>query len=97
MRLALTSASAASASFSARASVKLATQLRAPLWRFKRSRYIRVNSSLARRDGSKLGFGGVYNLSKRTNLYATLGKSSGDRFTAAQKKAAFGLGVTHRF
>jgi len=62
-----------------------------------RAGYIRVNSDLAGRDGNKLGFGGVYNLSKRTNLYATLGKSSGDRFTAAQKKAAFDLGVTHRF
>ena len=62
-----------------------------------RAGYVRVNSNLARRDGSKLGFGGVYNLSKRTNLYATLGKSSGDRYTAAQKKAAFDLGVTHRF
>ena len=62
-----------------------------------RAGYVRVNSNLASRDGSKLGFGGVYNLSKRTNLYATLGKSSGDRYTAAQKKAAFDLGVTHRF
>ena len=62
-----------------------------------RAGYARINSNLAMRDGSKLGFGGVYNLSKRTNLYATLGKSSGDRYTAAQKKAAFDLGVTHRF
>ena len=48
-------------------------------------------------DANKFGFGGDYNLSKRTNLYATVGKSSGDRLTAAQKKAAFDLGVTHRF
>jgi predicted porin len=48
-------------------------------------------------DARKFGFGGDYNLSKRTNLYATVGKSSGDRLTAAQKKAAFDLGVTHRF
>jgi predicted porin len=48
-------------------------------------------------DASKFGFGGDYNLSKRTNLYATVGKSSGNRLTAAQKKAAFDLGVTHRF
>ncbi len=48
-------------------------------------------------DASKFGFGGDYNLSKRTNLYATVGKSNGDRLTAAQKKAAFDLGVTHRF
>jgi predicted porin len=48
-------------------------------------------------DGGKFGFGGDYNLSKRTNLYATVGKTTGDRFTAAQKKAAFDLGVTHRF
>jgi len=26
-----------------------------------------------------------------------VGKSSGNRLTAAQKKAAFDLGVTHRF
>lgn len=48
-------------------------------------------------DASKFGFGGDYNLSKRTNLYATIGKSSGDRLTIPQKKAAFDLGVTHRF
>jgi predicted porin len=48
-------------------------------------------------DATKFGFGGDYNLSKRTNLYATVGKSSGNRLTAAQKKAAFDLGVTHRF
>ena len=62
-----------------------------------RAGYVRVDSNLANRDGSKFGFGGNYNLSKRTNLYTTMGKSSGNRFTAAQKKAAFDLGVTHRF
>ncbi len=62
-----------------------------------RTGYARINSDLALRDGSKFGFGGDYRLSKRTNLYATLGKSSGDRFTAAQKKTAFDVGVTHRF
>ncbi|MDP1690755.1 MAG: porin [Burkholderiaceae bacterium] len=48
-------------------------------------------------DGNKFGFGGDYSLSKRTNLYATAAKSSGNRFTVAQKKAAFDVGVTHRF
>lgn len=62
-----------------------------------RAGYIRVNSNLAARDGSKFGFGGFYNLSKRTGLYADLGKSTGDRFTAAQKKAAFDIGVRHAF
>ncbi len=62
-----------------------------------RAGYVRVDSNLANRDGSKFGFGGNYNLSKRTNLYSTIGKSSGNRFTVGQKKAAFDLGVTHRF
>jgi predicted porin len=62
-----------------------------------RAGYIRVNSDLANRDGSKFGFGGFYNLSKRTGLYADVGKSTGDRFTAAQKKAAFDIGVRHAF
>lgn len=62
-----------------------------------RTGFVRVDSNLNNRDGSKFGFGGDYNLSKRTNLYATVGKSSGNRFTTAQKKAAFDVGVTHRF
>ena len=72
-----------------------------------RAGYVRVDSNLNTClnggvgtrgcDGSKFGFGGDYNLSKRTNLYATMGKSTGERFTTAQKKAAFDLGVTHRF
>ena len=56
-----------------------------------------VSTGTSACDSSKFGFGGDYNLSKRTNLYATVGKSSGDRLTAAQKKAAFDIGVTHRF
>ncbi len=58
------------------------------------------------RDASKFGFGGDYNLSKRTNLYSDIGKWSGDRVvpatgatagnTAAQK-LQFDFGVTHRF
>ena len=62
-----------------------------------RTGYVRVNSDLANGDGSKFGFGGDYSLSKRTNLYATVGKSSGNRFSVPAKKAAFDLGVTHRF
>ena len=62
-----------------------------------RAGYVRFDSNVANRDASKFGFGGDYNLSKRTNLYATVGKSSGNRLTVAQKKAAFDLGVTHRF
>jgi predicted porin len=62
-----------------------------------RTGYIRVDSNLAGKDAKKFGFGGDYNLSKRTNLYATVGKSSGDRLSTAAKKAQFDLGVTHRF
>ena len=62
-----------------------------------RAGYARVDSDLTGRDGSKFGFGGFYNLSKRTGLYADVGKTSGDRFTAAQKKAAFDIGVRHYF
>jgi len=62
-----------------------------------RAGYIRVDSNLANRDATKFGFGGDYNLSKRTNLYATVGKTSGDRQSVAAKKAMFDLGVTHRF
>jgi predicted porin len=62
-----------------------------------RAGYLRAKSDRANQDASKFGFGGDYNLSKRTNLYATVGKSSGDRLSEAAKKAAFDLGVTHRF
>jgi predicted porin len=62
-----------------------------------RTGYVRFNSDLASRDASKFGFGGDYILSKRTNLYATIGKSSGDRLSVAAKKTAYDLGVTHRF
>ena len=72
-----------------------------------RAGFVRVNSNLNTCanggagtkgcDGSKFGIGGDYNLSKRTNLYSTIGKTTGERFTPAQKKAAFDIGVTHRF
>ena len=62
-----------------------------------RAGYVRFDSNVTGKDASKFGFGGDYNLSKRTNLYATVGKSSGDRLSTAAKKAAFDLGVTHRF
>lgn len=62
-----------------------------------RAGLVRVNSDLTNRDGSKLGLGAHYWLSKRTNLYTGIGKSSGDRFTDAQKKTNFDVGVMHRF
>lgn len=62
-----------------------------------RAGYARVNSNLANRDGSKFGLGAYYHLSKRTNLYTSMGKASGDRFTTTQKKTNFDVGVTHRF
>lgn len=62
-----------------------------------RAGYVRVNSDLANRDGSKFGLGAFYNLSKRTGLYTDFGKASGDRYTDAQKKAAFDIGVRHAF
>ena len=69
-----------------------------------RAGYVRTNSNLAKHDGSKFGFGGDYNLSKRTNLYADVAKFTGDRFKAGvintsvnQTKAQFDIGVTHRF
>ena len=48
-------------------------------------------------DAHKFGFGGEYVLSKRTLLYSNIGKSNGDRLSAAAKKAAFDIGVRHRF
>lgn len=62
-----------------------------------RAGYLRTNSNRASRDGSKFGLGGFYKLSKRTGLYADVGKTTGDRFTAAQKRAAFDIGVRHAF
>ena len=59
--------------------------------------YLRANSDLAGRDASKVGVGAEYSLSKRTNLYSNIGKSSGDRLSDAAKKAQFDVGVTHRF
>jgi predicted porin len=58
---------------------------------------VRADSDLANRDGRKFGVGLEYSLSKRTNLYTNAGKSSGDRFTEAQEKVQFDVGVTHRF
>lgn len=62
-----------------------------------RTGVLRINSDQPGRDATKFGFGGDYNLSKRTNLYATAGKWNGDRISAANKKAQFDLGMTHRF
>jgi predicted porin len=45
-----------------------------------RTGFLKIKSEFANRDASKFGFGGDYNLSKRTNLYATVGKWTGNRF-----------------
>jgi predicted porin len=70
-----------------------------------RTGFLKIKSDLTKRDATKFGIGGDYNLSKRTNLYTTVGKWSGDRFLTAQsaayaeavKKAQFDFGITHRF
>lgn len=60
--------------------------------------YLTISSDSTKRDGSKFGLGGQYNLSKRTELYANVGKFQGDRFNAAEEKTTmFDLGITHRF
>jgi predicted porin len=59
--------------------------------------YLRSDSDLDNRDASKFGLGAEYSLSKRTNLYTNVGKSSGDRLSTAAKKTAFDVGITHRF
>jgi predicted porin len=59
--------------------------------------YVRVDSDLNNRDGGKFGLGAEYSLSKRTNLYTDVAKTNGNRFTDAQKKTAFDVGITHRF
>lgn len=59
--------------------------------------YLVAKSDVDNRDAKKFGLGAEYSLSKRTNLYTNVGKSSGDRLTDAQKKVAFDVGVTHRF
>ncbi len=45
----------------------------------------------------KFGLGLDYNLSKRTTLYTNMGKVSGNGATTAAKKAAFDVGIWHRF
>ena len=69
-----------------------------PLGQFQgRLGAVKFDSDLNNRDGTKVGIGAVYYLSKRTSLYTDLGKPSGNRFSAATKKAAFDLGMTHVF
>jgi predicted porin len=76
----------------------LSISLAAPLGPVElRAGYVRVNSDLAGRDGSKVGLGAFYNLSKRTGIYTDVAKATGDRFTSAQKKAAFDIGARHSF
>ena len=48
-------------------------------------------------DIKKFGIGADYNLSKRTFLYADVGKLSGDGVTELQKKTRFDIGVSHKF
>jgi predicted porin len=45
----------------------------------------------------KFGLGVDYNLSKRTQLYADLGKIGGDNATDTMKKTMFDVGVYHKF
>jgi len=45
-----------------------------------RTGFLKIKSDLANRDASKFGLGADYNLSKRTNLYTTVGKWAGNRF-----------------
>jgi predicted porin len=82
--------------------------LTAPVGAFLlRAGYLRITSDLknvpattstgGQGDGAKFGIGADYNLSKRTNLYTSFGKWSGDRFSAATKKPRYDFGVTHRF
>lgn len=80
--------------------------LTAPVGAFLvRAGYLRINSDLlnvpsttaGQGDGAKFGLGADYSLSKRTNLYTSFGKWSGDRFNAATKKGRYDFGVTHRF
>jgi predicted porin len=54
-------------------------------------------SDLANRDGSKVGVGVDYVLSKRTLLYSDIAKYSGDRFSVGLKKSQFDVGVRHSF
>jgi len=58
---------------------------------------VKWKSDLANRDGSKVGVGVDYNLSKRTLLYSDIGKYSGTRFSVAMKKSQFDIGVRHSF
>lgn len=46
---------------------------------------------------NKFGLGVDYALSKRTTVYADLGKSTGDSLSAAAKKAQYDLGIWHKF
>jgi predicted porin len=70
-----------------------------------RAGYMRLSSDLknvksataGQGDGAKFGIGADYNLSKRTNLYTSFGKWSGDRFSDATKKGRYDVGITHRF
>lgn len=62
-----------------------------------RTGFLRIKSDIKNangtdRDATKFGFGGDYNLSKRTNLYATVGKWTGDRALGAGS-GALGAGT----
>jgi predicted porin len=48
-------------------------------------------------ETNKVGLGVEYNLSKRTQTYATLGKLGGDAPSSTAKKARYEVGVTHKF
>ncbi|MFM2404844.1 MAG: hypothetical protein RL223_2724 [Pseudomonadota bacterium] len=49
------------------------------------------------KSDNKLGLGVDYALSKRTTVYADMGKSSGDSLSAAAEKTQYDLGIWHKF
>jgi predicted porin len=57
-----------------------------------------IDSDLSGRDGNKWGLGADYFLSKRTNLYSTVGALGKNRFKGPKEDSVrFDVGVTHRF
>ena len=64
--------------------------------------YLNYHSNVANSSAHKFGFGGEYNLSKRTLIYSDIGKSTGNRLTvvksyAGDDKTQFDIGLRHSF
>jgi predicted porin len=59
--------------------------------------YVNLSSDRSNGDGYKMGLGATYDLSKRTQLYSTIGQAGGDRPQGVQEDLRFDIGVTHRF